>query len=123
MPSEDNEADLGTKYLERDEYQEVYRKDGNVICRGLGLRTVAWEGSGTKVIIGKDLIEGQSWTMGVALLVTAGVVLLSCPRAVFDPHLPTGSVHLTREPAISKEWECLGPRAMQDDDLDPRKRD
>ena len=29
--------------------------------------------------------------MGVVLLVTVGVVLLSCVRAVFDPHLPTGN--------------------------------
>ena len=84
----------------------------------------AWAGeqlpvvSGTEVIIGEDLIEGQSWTMGVVLLVTVGVVLLSCARAVFDPHLPTGNVHVTREPAIAKQWRCMSPRAMQDDDLD-----
>ena len=33
--------------------------------------------SGTEVTIGEDPIEGQSWTIGV-LLVTVGVVLLSC---------------------------------------------
>ena len=45
------------------------------------------------------------WTIGVVLLVTVGVGLLSCARAVFDPHLPTGNVHVTREPAIAKQWE------------------
>ena len=38
---------------------------------------------------GEDLFEGHSCTMGVVLLVTVGVVLLSCACAVFDPHLPT----------------------------------
>ena len=62
----------------------------------------AWAGeqllvvSGTGVIIGKDLIEGHSWTMGVVLLVTVGVGLLGCVCAVFDPHLLTGKVHVTR---------------------------
>ena len=45
------------------------------------------------------------------------VVLLSCARAVFDPHLPTGNVHVTRVPAIAKQWS-MSPRTMQDDDLD-----
>ena len=40
----------------------------------------AWAGeqllvvSGTGVIIGEDLFEGQSWTMGVVLRVTVGPV-------------------------------------------------
>ena len=55
---------------------------------------------------------------GVVLLVTVGVVLLSCACAVFDPHLPTGNVHVTREPAIAKQRSCMSPRTMQDDDLD-----
>ena len=84
----------------------------------------AWAGeqllvvSGADVIIGEDLIEGQSWTTGVVLLVTVGVGLLRCARAVFDPHLPTGNVHVTREPAIAKQWRCTSPRGVQDDDLD-----
>ena len=48
--------------------------------------------SGIEVIIGEDLTEVQSWTLGVVLLVTVGVVLLCCARPVFDPHLPTGNV-------------------------------
>ena len=61
----------------------------------------AWAGeqllvvSGTEVIIGEDPIEGQSWLMGVVLLVTVEAVLLSCVFAVFNPHLPTGNVHVT----------------------------
>ena len=83
----------------------------------------AWAGelllvvSGTEEIIGEDPIEGQSWLMGVVLLVTVGVVLLSCVFAVFNPHLPTGNVHVAREPTIAKQWN-MSPRAMQDDDLD-----
>ena len=56
--------------------------------------------------------------MGVVLLVTVGVGLLTCARAVFDPHLPTGNVHVTREPATAKQWRRMSPTAMQDDDLD-----
>ena len=52
--------------------------------------------SGTEVIIGEDLVEGHSWTMCAVLLVTVGVGLLGCVCAVFDPHLPTGKVHVTR---------------------------
>ena len=44
--------------------------------------------------------------------------LLSSARAVFAPHLPTGNVHATRESAIAKQWRCMSPKAMQDDDLD-----
>ena len=58
--------------------------------------------SNAEVLIGEDLFQSQSWTMGVVLLITVGVVLLSCVFAVFIAHLPTGSVHVTREPAIAK---------------------
>ena len=51
----------------------------------------------------EDLFEGHSWTMGVVLLVTVGVALLSCACAVFDPHLPTGNVHVTREPEVARQ--------------------
>ena len=49
--------------------------------------------SGTEVHIGWDLIEGQSWTMGVVLLITVGAVLLSSVFAVIVSHLPTGNAH------------------------------
>ena len=44
----------------------------------------AWAGkqllvvTGTGVIIGKDLFESHSWTIGVVLRITVGVGLLSC---------------------------------------------
>ena len=34
--------------------------------------------SGTQVIIGKDLFEYHSWTMGIVLIVTIGLGLLGC---------------------------------------------
>ena len=117
VPSEDNEADPGTKKLERDRIKKCEAKI-DMLFAG------AWAGeqlpvlSGTEVLIGEDLIEGQTWTMGVVLLVTVGVVLLGCACAVFDPHLPTGNVHVTREPAFAKQWSSVSPRAMQEDDLD-----
>ena len=73
--------------------------------------------SGTEVLIGEDLSEGKSWKLGVVLLITVGVVLLSCVFAVIVSHLPTGNVLVTREPAIAKQCS-MSPRAMQDDDLD-----
>ena len=109
VTSEDNEADLGTKYLERDRLKKCVTKLGMLFAG-------AWAGeqlpvvSGTGVLIEEDLIEGQSWTMGAVLLVTVGAGLLSCARAVFDPHLPTGNVHVTREPAIAKQC-CMTPRS------------
>ena len=96
VPSEDNETDLGAKYLERDRIKRCMTKMGMMIVG-------AWAGeqlpvvSFTGVIIGEDLIEGHSWTMGVVLFVTVGVGLLSCVCAVFDPHLPTGNLHVTEE--------------------------
>ena len=64
-----------------------------------------------------SLIEGQSWTIGVVLLITVGVVLISYVFALFGSHLPTRNVHVTREPAIAKQCS-MSPRVMQDDDLD-----
>ena len=74
VPSEDSETDLGTEYLERD---HIERRMTRMLIVG------AWAGkqlpmdSGTGAIIGEDLIEGHSWTIGVVLLVTVGVGLLS----------------------------------------------
>ena len=113
---EKNEADQGAKYLARHRIKKCVTKMGMLFAG-------AWAGeqllvvSGTALIFGEDLIEGQSWTMGVVLLVKVGVGLLCYARAVFDPHLPTGNVHVTREPAIAKQWS-MSSRAMQDDDLD-----
>ena len=68
----------------------------------------AWAGeqllviSGTGVTIGEDLFEGQSWTMGVVLLLTVGVVFLSCAGVVRDKHLPTGRA-VTGEPEVAMQ--------------------
>ena len=104
VPSEDSETDLGPKYLERDRIER---------CMTKMLIVGAWAGkqapvvSGTGVIIGRDLIEGQSWTMGDVLLVTGGVGLISCVCAGFGLHLTTGKVHVKREPEVA-----LQPRGM-----------
>ena len=67
---------------------------------GLGWRAVACVcGHWSDHWGGPDVVH--SWTMGVVLLVTVGVGLLSCACAVFDPHLPTGNVHVTREPEVA----------------------
>ena len=84
--SEDNETDLGTKYQERDRIERCMTKMGMMIV-GAWAGEQLPVGSGTGVIIGRELIEGHSWM----LLITVGVGLLRCVRAVFDPHLPTGS--------------------------------
>ena len=116
MPSADKEADLGTKYLERDRIKKCVTKM-EMLFAG------AWAGellpvvSGTEILIGEDLSEGQGWILGVVLLITVGVVLLSCVFAVIVSHLPTGNAHVTREPAMAKQCS-MSPRAMQDDDLD-----
>ena len=65
----------------------------------------AWAGeqlivvSGTGVVIGEDLSEGHSWMIGVGLLVTVEVVLLSCPCIVHFSYLPTGRT-VTIEPEL-----------------------
>ena len=65
---------IHTNYLDRDRIKRCITKMGMMIAG-------AWVGeqllvvSGTGVIIGEDLIEGQSWTIGVVLLVAVGVVL------------------------------------------------
>ena len=66
VPSEDNETDLGTKYLERDRIKRCMTR----IFIG--------------VIIGEDPIEGHSWKIGVALLDRVGVGLLSCVGAIYS---------------------------------------
>ena len=78
----------------------MHDEDGNDDCGGLGWRRVAC-GFGYWSTHWEDLIEGHISTMGVVLLVTVGVGLLSCVCAVFDPHLPYGNVHVTREPEVA----------------------
>ena len=106
VPSEDSETDLGTKCLEQDHIETCMTKM-RVLIVG------AWAGkqlpvvSGTGVTIGEDLLKDHSWTTDVVLLITVGVGLLSCVCAVNDPHLPTGSVHVTGEPEVARQ-----PRGM-----------
>ena len=80
----------------------------------------AWAGEqllvvlGTGVIIGEHLFEGHSWTKGVVLLITvwSGTAqLYVC--AVFDPHLPTGNVHVTREPEVARQPRGMTLRSMR----------
>ena len=71
------------------------------------------------MIIGEDLFEGHRWTLGVVLLVTvvewtASAVCVS----YFDPYLPTGNVHLTRETRGCIDFEKHAKR-----DYQPLKRD
>ena len=109
--SKDKEADVGTKYLDRDRIKRCVTKMEMMF-------TGAWAGkqlpavSGTGVIIGEDLIEGQSWTIGVVLLVTVGVVLLSGACIVHYSHLPTGRT-VTREPEVARQPSCMTPRNMR----------
>ena len=77
VSSEDNEADLGAKYLERNRIKKGVIKMGMWFAGAWACEQLLVV-SGTEVIIGEDPIEGQSWTIGVVLLVTVGVVLLSC---------------------------------------------
>ena len=104
--------------LERDRIKKCVTKMG-MLFAAAGAAEKLPVVSNTEVIIGEDPIEGQSWLVGVVLLATVEVVLFGCARAVFYPHMPTGkNVHVTREPAIAKQWRCMSPRAMHDDDLD-----
>ena len=86
-------------------HQEMFDEDGNDDCGSLGLRTVAC-GFGHWSDHWEELFEGHSWTTGVVLLVTVEVGLLSCVCAVFDRHLPTGNVYVTREPEVA--WQPSG---------------
>ena len=116
VPSEDKEADLGTKYLESDRIKKCVSKMGMLFAG-------AWAGeqlpvvSGTEVIIGEDLIECcQSWTIGVVLFVAVGVVLLCSACIVCYPHLPTG-----REREVARQLSCMSPRSMRADDIHHEK--
>ena len=107
------QVQVAAKNVELGRDQEVCDEDGCLFAGALagGQLLVV---SRTELLTGEDLIEVQSWTMGVVLIITVGVVLLSCACAVFDPHQPSGNVHVTREPTIAKQWSCMSPRAMQE---------
>ena len=67
--------------------------------------------SGIGVTIQEDLVEGQSWTMGVVLLVTVGVVLLGCAGIVRYGHLPIGRT-VTGEPGVATLPSRMTLRSM-----------
>ena len=116
VPSKDKEADLGTKYLDGDRIKRCVTKMEMMFTTasaGKQLPVV----SGTGVIIEEDLIEGQSWTIGVVLLVTAGVVLLSCACFVHYSHLPTVRT-VTRKPEVARQPSCMTPRSMRAEIID-----
>ena len=93
-------------------HQEMYDEDRMMI---LG----AWAGyqllviSGTGVTIGEDFFQGQSWTMGVVLLVAVGEVLLSCAGIVRYGHLPTART-VTAEPEVALQPSRMTLRNMRD---------
>ena len=76
VTSEDNEPDLGTKYLERDRIERCMTKMGMMIVgAGEQLPVV----SGTGLTIGEDLFESHSWTTGVICVARhswSGIALL-----------------------------------------------
>ena len=110
FPSVDNETDLGTKYLERDRIERCMTR---MVIVGAWASKQLLMVSGTGVIIGEDPIVGHSWKMGVVLLDTLRVGLLSCASAVFDPHLPTGKKHVMREPEVARQPRGMTLRSMQ----------
>ena len=70
------------------------------------------EDPGTGAIIGEDLSEGQSWMIGVGLLVTVGVVLLGWTCIVHNSHLPTGII-VTRKPEVARQPSWVTLRRMR----------
>ena len=92
-------------------------KDGDVVRRDWGAGEQLPVVSSTEVIIGEDLIEGQSWTIGVVLLVTVGVVLPGCACIVCYSHLPTEG-YATREPEVAEQQSVMSPRSMRADNID-----
>ena len=63
----------------------------------------------------------EGWLMDVVLLVTVGVVLLSCAGTVFVFHPPTGNAHMMREPLITKQESCLTLRSMRAETINHRR--
>ena len=88
-------------YLDRDRIKRCVTKMRMSI-------TGAWAGKQLPVVprteglIWEDLFEGHNWTIGVMLLITVGVGLLSCVCIVFDPHLVTENVSVIREPEVER---------------------
>ena len=132
VSSEGNEADLRTKYLERDHIKKCVTKMWMLFAG-------AWAVEQLPVVSGTEafskvsyqtpeafserkstplhLIEGQSWKIGVVLLVTVGAVLLSCACIGCYSHLPTER-NVTREPEVARRQSCMRPKSMRAGDID-----
>ena len=93
---------IHTNYLDRDRIEQWMTNMGMLIVGGLCWRTVVrgfghwidhW-GRKLRVTVGRRVLCCSSqleWG------------LLRCVRAVFNPHLPTGSVQVTREPEVVRQ--------------------
>ena len=101
VPSEDNEADLGTKFFEKDKIKKCVAKMSMVFAG-------AWAGEQMSVVSGTsdrcgrpDVRVRIGIVMGVVLLVEVGVVLLRRGGAciVLVSQTPTGKV--TGEPEVA----------------------
>ena len=127
----DDVCAMNTNYWDTQRSHRTARdKDGNVNWGRGGEREEGegiWAGQqlscgpGTGVIIGENLFEGHSWTIGVVSLVTVGMVLLSCASVVLDPHLPTGNVYVTREPQVARKPSGMTFEKHANKDHRPRK--
>ncbi len=107
---------IHTSYLDRDRIKRCMTMMGKWGLAGEQLPVV----SGTEVIIGEDLIDGQSWTIGVVLLVTVGVVLLSCACIVCYPHVPTGRI-VTRKPEVARQPSCMTLRSVRAETINHKR--
>ena len=100
---------IHTNYLDRDRIKRCMTKMRVLIVGACAVEQLP-EASGTEVAFGVDLLKGHSWTAGC--LITVGAGLLSCVYAVYDAHLPTGNVQVTREPELARQ-----PRGMTLDSM------
>ena len=109
VPSEVNETGLGTKCLEQDHIERCMTKMGMMIVgarAGEQLLVV----SGTGVITGEDLCCASQLEWDC-----------SAVCAVFDLHLPTGNVHVTREPEVVRQPRGMTLRSMRNDIINRAK--
>ena len=77
----------------------------------------AWAGEQLPMFSGTGVTIGESWLMDVMLLVTVGLVLLSCACTVFVKHPPTRDAHVMKEPVIAKQESCMTLRSMRDETI------
>ena len=117
VSSEDNEACLGTKYLEKDTIKKCVAKMG-MVCAS------PWVGKQVPVVTDIEEIFKEnlnvcqsSFMMGVLLLVAVGVEQLLRWRGVaLVSHPPIRKV--TREPEVAQQPVCMTTSSMQIDVID-----